>query len=298
MAEQQKGILAGLAAYGMWGLFPLYFHQLQPTGPVEILLWRVVLTLLVVLLALKLRTGWQWFSRLRSALLRRVVLAAVLLAANWLVYIWAVENNRVVEAALGYFINPLFSVVLGVVVLHEKLRQIQKAAVGLGIVAVCVMTIAYGRPPIISLFLAVTFGYYGYLKKRIDLTALQSLAAETSVMLPFAVIGFGWMYTRGHPTLGHHGPLHSVLLLLVGIATALPLTLFTTAAQRIPLSMLGLLQFITPVMQMMCAVLVFHEKVSASRWAGFFIVWCALALLISDLVRQLRTPAEAVLEPV
>jgi chloramphenicol-sensitive protein RarD len=277
-------------AYTIWGIFPLYFHHTAPTSPFELLLWRMLLTMAVMMIVLGVRRDFGWLRRLRSEprLLVRVVLAALFLSANWGLYIWAVNHGHVVEAALGYFINPLVTVALGVAVLHEHLRPLQKAAVGLGFLAVAVLTVAYGRLPWIALVLAFSFASYGYLKKQIDLTSFQSLSGETFVMLPLTVIGLSVMASKGTLSLVGHGNGHATIVLSIGVVTAIPLTLFAVAARRIPLVTIGLLQYLAPVGQMLCGVLVFHEKQSASRWFGFAVVWVALALLITDAIRSMR----------
>jgi chloramphenicol-sensitive protein RarD len=295
MNERTRGLLAGATAYAMWGLFPLYFHHTAPTSPFELLLWRMLLTMLVMIAVLAVRRDFGWLRRVRAepALLGKVVLAALFLTANWGLYIWAINNNHVVEAALGYFINPLVTVALGVAVLHERLRAMQKAAVALGLLAVVVLTVDYGRLPWIALVLAFSFASYGYLKKQIDLTSFQSLSAETFVMLPVTAIGLSVMASRGTLTLTGHGAGHTTLVLMVGIVTAIPLTLFAVAARRIPLVMIGLLQYLAPIGQMLCGVLVFHERQPSSRWFGFAIVWGALVLLVADAVQSFRSePAQ------
>ena len=303
MSETRRGALAGVVAYGLWGLFPLYFHHTAPATPVEVLFHRMVWTLLVVATWLAVRHEWAWWARARTdpALLRRVSIAAFMLSANWGLYIWAVNNDHVVDAALGYFINPLVTVALGVIVLHERLRPLQRMAVAFGGLAVVVLAVAYGRPPWISLILAGSFATYGFMKKTVDLPAVQSLCLETIVMLPVALVGFAVLLARDEVTIGREGPGHASLLLLSGIVTAVPLVLFGVAARRIPLSMLGLLQYLTPVMQLLCGVLAFHEPVPTARWVGFVIVWIALGLLVLDALRMQPQPRLAPLpsgEPV
>ena len=293
-------MLAGAGAYLAWGLFPLFFHRLRSTGAVEILghriLWSFV-TVAVVLAVLRRPGG---FATLRADRRRalRIALAAVLLATNWLVYVWAVNADHVVDAALGYFINPLVSVALGVFVLKEQLRRAQRWAVALGAASVVVLTVGYGRLPWIALVLAATFGAYGYLKKTIVLDdAVASMAAESAVLLPLTLVGFGLALTVGDGVaFGSQGAGNVLLLLATGPITALPLVLFGTAARRIPLTWLGLLQYLTPVGQFLCGVLVFHESVPPARFAGFALVWAALVVLAVDAVRQLRPSAAA--EPV
>lgn len=267
-------------------MFPLYFHHTAPTGPFEVLLWRMLLTLVVMAIVLSIRREFAWLHRLRAerVLAGRVFAAAVLLTGNWSLYIWAVTNGHVVESALGYFINPLVTVSVGVLVLKERLRPMQRAAVGFGIVAVVVLTVAYGRPPWIAIFLALTFAGYGYCKKQIDLSAFESLCGETIVMLPLTVVGLSIMAGQGTLTLTGHGAGHTAFILSLGLVTAVPLVCFGLAARRVPLVLLGLMQYLTPVGQMLCGVVVFNETVSASRWFGFAVVWVALVLLVVDAI--------------
>ncbi|MGD9705441.1 MAG: EamA family transporter RarD [Acidimicrobiia bacterium] len=292
MSEARRGALAGVLAYGLWGLFPLYFHHTAPATPVEVLFHRMVWTLLVVAIWLSARHEWAWWkvARRDGALVRRVTLGAFMLSVNWGIYIWAVNNDHVVDAALGYFINPLVTVALGVVVLKEQLRPLQLAAVSLGAVSVAVLTVGYGRPPWIALVLAGSFATYGFMKKTVNLPAVQSLCLETIVMLPVAAVGFVVLLSRGDVTIGSEGPGHAALLAMSGVVTAVPLVLFGVAARRIPLTMLGLLQYLTPVLQLLCGVIAFHESVPLVRWIGFVVVWAALGMLLLDV---LRSQAEA-----
>jgi chloramphenicol-sensitive protein RarD len=288
--DRNKGLSAGFGAYLLWGLFPLYFRRTPPTSAVEILFWRMVLTLAVVGFVLAIRGGLTDLRRLwrEPALGRRVAIAAVLIAVNWGVYIWAVANDHVVEAALGYYINPLVTVALGVVVLREQLKQLQKFAVVLGAVAVAILTIDFGRPPLISLTLACSFAAYSLQKKKIDLPAVVSLAGETLVLAPIGVIGLAFMGFRGSLDFARHGAGHLLLVLLAGVVTAVPLSLFATAARNLPLSVLGLMQYLTPTMVLLLGVFVFHEEVSTARWIGIGFVWSALALLAVDAVHTTR----------
>lgn len=291
-------------AYMTWGLFPLFFHQLHGTGAVEILGHRIVWSFLTVSVVLLARRRAGGFATLRADRRRagRIALAAVLLATNWLVYVAAVNAGHVVDAALGYFVTPLVSVGIGVVVLKERLRPAQRVAVALGAVAVVVLTIGYGRVPWIALALAATFGTYGYLKKTIVLDdAFASMAAESAVLLPATLLGFaGAVVFGGGIAFGSHGPKLTVLLLMTGPVTAIPLVLFGVAARRIPLTWIGLLQYFTPVGQFVCGVLVFHEAVPPARLAGFVLVWGALVVLAVDAVRQYRaipTPPRSATPP-
>jgi chloramphenicol-sensitive protein RarD len=290
VGDQRRGTAYGAAAYLLWGLFPLYFPLLEPAGALEILAHRVVWSLVVVLGLLAIGRSWSWVRPLLRD--RRtfgsMVLAAVLIASNWALYIWAVNSEHVVETSLGYFITPVVLVLIGVVVLHERLRPVQWTAIGLGTVAVLVLTVDYGRPPWIALGLAASFATYGLIKKRIGATvgAVQSLTVETAVLVVPALAYLLVLEGRGDGHFGHVGVGHSLLLASAGVATAVPLLLFASAARRVPLSTLGLLQYLAPVLQFLIGVLVYDEAMPASRLAGFGLVWAALAVLSVDGLRH------------
>jgi chloramphenicol-sensitive protein RarD len=289
-ADARLGTLAGTGAYALWGLFPLVFHQLEDVAPGEILLHRIVWSFAVVALLVVLRRDRRWFAPVRAAQhgLRQLWLAAIAIAVNWLVYIWAVNNEHVVEAALGYYINPLITVALGVFVLHEHLRRLQRWALGFGAASVVVLTVAYGRVPWVALVLAGSFATYGYLKKSVPVDATTSLAVETAVLLPLAAGAMAVLHLRGSAAFLDGSVGRDVLLASLGVVTAVPLLLFGTAARRIPLSLLGLLQYLTPTMQLLVGVAVFHEPMPPERLAGFVLVWVALVLLGTDALRTLR----------
>lgn len=292
-AGHRQGLLLGAAAYVIWGTFPLYFRLLQRSGAVEIVLHRVVWSLLVCGLLVSATRRWPV---LRGALRRpRQLLlagaAATVLACNWGVYVYGVNSGQVVETSLGYFINPLVTVVLGVAVLRERLRPLQWGAVGIGSAAVVVLAVDYGRPPWIALALAGTFGLYGLAKNRAGLTlpALPSLTLETMALAPLALAGLGWLAATGRGTFTADPPWQGLLLASVGVATVVPLLCFAGAARRVPLSTIGLLQYLAPVLQLLCGVVLLGESMPASRWIGFAIVWTALAVLTVDGLRQVRT---------
>jgi chloramphenicol-sensitive protein RarD len=289
-AEHRLGTVAGVAAYSLWGLFPLVFHQLRSVAATEVLLHRIVWSFVVVALLLVARRDRRWFDAVRVTThgLRNLALAAVLIATNWLVYIWAVNHDHVIEAALGYYVNPLITVALGVAVLREHLRQLQLVALGFGAAAVAVLTVAYGRVPWIAIVLACSFAAYGFLKKAVPVQATTSLAVETAVLLPAALVGMAVLQRRGDAAFLAGSGGRDALLVSLGVVTAIPLLLFATAASRIPLSLLGLLQYLTPTMQLLCGVLVFHEPMPAERVAGFVLVWVALLLLAADALRSTR----------
>jgi chloramphenicol-sensitive protein RarD len=291
----RKGVLLGIGAYGMWGLFPLYFPLLEPATPVEILGHRVVWTLVFLLVVLLVRRRWAWVRAIVHDRRRLTILtvASTVIAVNWGVYIWAVNNDRVVEAALGYFINPLVTVLLGVLVLHERLRVGQWVAVGLAAVAVLVLTAAYGRPPWIALTLALSFATYGLMKNRVRMPAVESLSVETTLLVVPALAVLVWLQVKGTATFGHASGATTTLLAMAGVITAVPLLMFAGAASRVPLSTLGLLQYITPILQFLIGVLVVHEVMPPARWVGFGLVWAALVLFSVDSLRAARASAAA-----
>ncbi|MFD9481317.1 MULTISPECIES: EamA family transporter RarD [Streptomyces] len=288
--EQRTGLLYGFGAYGMWGLVPLFWPLLKPSGAIEILAHRMVWSLAVVGLALLALRRWGWIRELlrQPRKLGLTALAATVISVNWGLYIWAVNNEHVVEASLGYFINPLVSIAIGVLVLGERLRRAQWVAVGLSFVAVLVLAIGYGRPPWISLILAFSFATYGLIKKKLNMGGLESLAAETAVLFLPALGYVLWLGAQGRSTFASHGVTHSLLLAATGLVTAIPLVFFGMAAIRVPLSTLGLLQYMAPVFQFGLGVLYFHEAMPPERWAGFSLVWAALVILTWDALRTAR----------
>jgi chloramphenicol-sensitive protein RarD len=285
----RKGTGYGAAAYLLWGMFPLYFRALLPAGALEIVLHRMIWSLILCVLGVALLRDTGWIRPLlrRPGRLLMLGVAALTIAINWGVYIYAVNAGHVVEAALGYFFNPLVTVLVGVLLLRERLRPLQWAAVALGAVAAIVLSIDYGRPPWIALILAASFATYGLMKKRVGvgLGALASLTTETTLLFPFAVGALVWLEVNGQGTFTSEGAGHTLLLVSTGVATVVPLLLFAAAARRIPLVTIGLLQFVTPILQMMCGVLLLGEVVPPSRWIGFSIVWLALVVLTFDSLR-------------
>ncbi|MFF3252265.1 EamA family transporter RarD [Actinacidiphila glaucinigra] len=290
MNEQRAGLLYGFAAYGLWGLFPLYWPLLEPSGAGEILAHRMVWSLAVVSVVLLVMRRWAWVPELlrQPRRLGLLAVAAAVISVNWGLYIWGVNSGHVVETSLGYFINPLVTIALGVLVLHERLRPAQWAAVGVGAAAVLVLTLGYGRLPWIALTLACSFATYGFIKKKVGMGGLESLAAETAIQFLPALGYLIFLGTRGETTFASHGAGHASLLAACGVVTAVPLVCFGAAAIRIPLSMLGLLQYLAPVFQFGLGLLWFHEEMPAERWAGFALVWLALALLTWDALRTAR----------
>ncbi|MBM0239482.1 EamA family transporter RarD [Micromonospora sp. ATA32] len=290
MNQIRLGYLYGFGAYLLWGFFPLYFKLLRPTGPVEILAHRVVWSLVFValLLAAMRNIGFLRALLRRPRALAGMVAAAALIAVNWGTYIYGVNSDRVVETALGYFINPLVVVLLGVTVLRERLRPTQWAALGVGALAVAVLAVDYGRPPYLALTLALSFAGYGLVKKRLGLPAAEGLFVESAVLALPALAYLGWLAWRSESTFGHVSAGHTALLVLAGAATAIPLLLFAGAANRLPLSGLGMLQYLAPILQLGCGVLIFHEPMPPARLAGFALVWVALIVFTVDALRQAR----------
>ncbi|GHJ34875.1 EamA family transporter RarD [Streptomyces sp. TS71-3] len=288
--EQRVGVLNGVAAYGLWGLVPLFWPLVDSAGPVEILAHRMVWSLALVAVALLVTRRWAWAVELlrNPRRLALVAVAATLISVNWGVYIWAVNSGHVVEASLGYFINPLVTIALGVLLLKERLRPAQWAAVGVGLAAVITLTIGYGQPPWISLCLAFSFAGYGLAKKKVALSGLESLAAETAVQFLPALAYLLWLGARGTGTFTSEGAGHAALLASTGLVTAVPLVCFGASAIRVPLSTLGLLQYLTPVLQFLLGILYFHEEMPPERWAGFALVWVALTVLSWDALRTAR----------
>jgi len=288
VSEVRRGTVLGFAAYLAWGVFPLFFPLLEPAGAVEILAHRVLWSLALVGLVLLVRNrSLRTLPRERRQRLL-LVAAAILIAVNWGVYIWGVNNHHVVETSLGYFVNPLVSVALGVVILGERLRPGQWAAVGLAAVGVVVLTVDSGRVPWIALVLAASFGTYGLVKKIVGVPAVEGLVVETAVLTPVALVYVVAGGVVGTTTFTTHGAGHTLLLMSAGVITAIPLLAFAGAAARVPLSRLGLMQYVTPSMQFLIGVLVRHEPLPPGRLAGFALVWVALALFTVDTATSRR----------
>jgi len=294
-SDQRAGLLYGIGAYGMWGLVPLFWPLLKPAGAAEILAHRMVWSLAVVGIALLALKRWGWIRQLirEPRKLGLITVAAAVITINWGVYIWAVNSGHVVEASLGYFINPLVTIAMGVLLLKERLRPAQWAAVSIGFAAVLVLAIGYGQPPWISLTLAFSFATYGLVKKKVNIGGLESLAAETAIQFLPALGFLLWLGADSSATFGAHGMGHAALLAATGVVTAAPLVCFGAAAIRVPLSTLGLLQYLAPVFQFGLGVLYFHEAMPPERWAGFALVWLALTCLTWDALRTARRTRQA-----
>lgn len=288
--DERKGLIFGLAAYGLWGMFPLYWPLLKPASATEILANRMAWSLVVVAVLLAAKHNWSWIGRLRKTPAKALLLlgAATVVSVNWGVYIWAVNRGEIVETSLGYFINPLVTVLFGVLILHERLRPLQWTAVAIGAAAIVELVVGYGHVPWIALILAATFGSYGLFKKLAKVPAVESMATETGYQFLPAVGYLAFLQTQGTATFGHTHWTVTVLLACCGLITVIPLLCFAAAANRLPLSTMGLLQFLAPILQLSCGVFIAHEKVPGSEWGGFGIVWIALSLLTYDSLRHVR----------
>ncbi len=300
MTDQRRGLLLGVAAYGLWGAFPLYWPHLEPAGAIEILAHRVLWSVLTMgLLVLLLRRTKQFralFSQRRTLVI--LAIAAFTITFNWATYIYGVNNGKVVETSLGYFINPLVTVLMGVFILGERLRPLQWGAMGVASLAVVVLTLDYGRLPWVALVLALSFGTYGLAKKSANVGAVESLTLETTLIAPFAAAYIGWLVATGQSNFAAHGAGHALLLSSTGIVTAIPLICFGAAATRVSMVTLGLLQYLAPVLQFALGVLYFHEDMPAGRWIGFMLVWVALVVFTAEAIthhrrRQLELCVEA-----
>jgi len=290
--QGRNGFLAALAAYGLWGLLPAFFVALDPSGPVEILAWRIALSLifcLAILLVLRRLPVTVGLLRNRN-ILGLSAIAAALILVNWSVYVYSSLNAFIVEAALGYFINPLVTVALGVIVLKEKLRPFQWASLSLAVIAVVVLAVGYGSVPVISLTLALSFGFYGFVKNRMGprVKSVDSLTLETLWLSPIAIGLLAWVALGEGLTLGTLGVGHTALLLSAGAVTSIPLLFFGAAARRLPLSIMGLMQYIAPIMQFSFGVFIMGEPMPPERWLGFALVWMALVLLSTDALTSRR----------
>ena len=298
MNEKTKGIGYGLSAYLIWGSFPLVIAMLSFADPFEIVVWRVIFGfafgLAVILVTRKFSEYLSVFKQPKQLLW--VSLAAVVIYINWQVYVYAVADNHVLEASLGYFINPLVTIALATIFLKEKLNVLQWVAVGLGGVAVLILTFNYGQPPVIALTLALSFGIYGLAKNRLGgkVSALSSFTVETTLLLPLGIVQLVVLAGMMQIQFGYAGLAPSLGLAAYGVLTAIPLLLFGAAAKRVPLSYIGFMQYLTPTLQFLLGLLVFQEPMPAARWLGFAMVWFALSILSFDALRQLRNRSRLV----
>ncbi|GAB3041848.1 EamA family transporter RarD [Sediminivirga luteola] len=293
--RRRTGLLFGLTAYLLWGVLPLFFAAAGAAGPLEIIahrvLWSLLFCVLLLAVARRFRATLKILATPRLAL--ALLLSAALILANWYGFVYAVQSGRVLEASLGYFINPLVTVGLGVLVLRERLRRLQWVAVGVGLVAVVVVAIGYGTLPWIALLLAFSFGFYGLVKSKIGgpVGALEGMTIETMIVAPAAaayLIALTVVPLGGGSTFLSEGDGHTVLLISLGVITAVPLLCFGAAARRVPLVWIGLMQYIAPFCQFLLAVFVFRETMDTGRWIGFSLVWLALVLLTADMIRTNR----------
>jgi len=296
--EKTKGIGYGLSAYLIWGSFPLVIAMLSFADPFEIVVWRVIFGfafgLVVILVTRKFSEYLSVFKQPKQLLW--ISLAAVVIYINWQVYVYAVADNHVLEASLGYFINPLVTIALATIFLKEKLNVLQWVAVGLGGVAVLILTFNYGQPPVIALTLALSFGIYGLAKNRLGgkVSALSSFTVETTLLLPLGIVQLVVLAGMMQIQFGYAGLAPSLGLAAYGVLTAIPLLLFGAAAKRVPLSYIGFMQYLTPTLQFLLGLLVFQEPMPAARWLGFAMVWFALSILSFDALRQLRNRSRLV----
>lgn len=291
-SEAASGVLYGIGAYGLWGLLPIYFLWLVPATSIEIVANRVIWSLVFCAIIITFMRGWpKIVAALRNPrILGTLTVAGLLILINWLTYVFAVTSGHAIEASLGYFINPLVSVLIGVLFLKERLRPLQWTAIGIGFIAVAVLTVSYGKLPWVALALAFSFGTYGFVKNRMRgrVDAITSLSVETAVLAPFAAVALIVMGTLGQLTLFSNGPAHFWLLAASGIITAVPLLLFGASASRLSMTGIGLLQFMTPIVQFIIAITIMNEHMNTFRWVGFCIVWLALIVLTADMLIHYR----------
>jgi chloramphenicol-sensitive protein RarD len=292
------GLAFGIGAYALWGVLPLFFLLLRPATAVEIVAWRIVLSLVFCCLLITVTRGWPAFAAIVRDRRTTLILggAGALILVNWLVYVYATLSGHVVEAALGYFTNPIVTVLLGVFVLRERLRVLQWIAIGISAVAVLVLALNYGQFPWIALALAFSFGLYGLVKKQVGgrVDAVSGLTIETAWLAVPASIALVVLAASGALTIGGEGALQTVAMLLAGVVTAVPLLFFAAAARRIPLTYLGLTQYLAPLLQFVIGVFVLHESMPAARWWGFGLVWIALVVLTIDMFASSRSTKSVV----
>jgi len=293
-----KGIWNGLAAYALWGFFPIYWKLLHEVPALQVIGHRIGWSFILLIAVILLTRQWEDF---RSAALAPKVMgiyaiAGVLLSINWLIYVWGVNSGFIVETSLGYFINPLISVLLGVVFLRERLRAMQWVPVGLAAAGVIYLTVTYGRLPGIALSLAVSFGVYGLVKKLAPLGSLYGLTLETALVFPIALIYLAFVQSRGTGAFLHQGALTDILLIGTGVVTSIPLLMFASAARQIPLTMIGVLQYIAPTLQFLIGIFLYHEPFDRSRLIGFSLVWLALIIFWVENYLAYRVPVQPIPE--
>jgi chloramphenicol-sensitive protein RarD len=293
-----RGLAAASAAFILWGLFPVYFHALSTVSALQIIAHRIVWSalFLVAWMALRGQLGLLAATFARPALLSRLALTALLISANWLVWVWSVTHDHIIDVSLGYYITPLVNVLLGVIVLRERLNRAQWLAIGLATLGVLYLALLAGRPPWIACTLALCFSLYGLVRKVISVDALPGLTIETLLLMPLAVAYLGWCQWTGAGTLTTGGPVIAALLIASGPITAIPLFLFAYGARALPYSTVGVLQYIAPSLQLMCGVVLYHESFPAARAAGFGVIWVALLIYAADGLWRARNAARAAAE--
>jgi len=296
------GLAFAISAYGLWGFLPVFFVLLAPSSAPEIVAWRIVLSVVFCAVLLTVTRGWPALVAVVRDTRTTLILggAGLLILVNWGVYVFATLTGHVVEAALGYFTNPIVTVLLGVFVLRERLRPLQWVSIGISVIAVLVLAINYGKFPWIALILAFSFGLYGLVKKQVGgrVDAISGLTIETAWLAPFASVVLLVLAANGALTTGSAGIPHLLLMMSAGVITAVPLLLFAAGARRLPLSYMGLTQYLAPVLQLIIGVFVLHEDMPFARWLGFGLVWLALVILTIDMFRGARPPRRASLERV
>lgn len=302
-STQTAGVAYAGGAYLLWGVLPLYFLLLTPTGPWEVVAWRVLLSLVFCVILLTVMRGWAAFRAIirQPRLLGWTALAGLLIYVNWQVFLIGTLTGHVLETSLGYFINPITTVLLGVFVLKERIRRLQWTAIGIAAVAVVVIVVLYGSFPWIALSLTASFGLYGLIKKKIGpaVDAVSGLTLESFWLIPIAVVQLVLVATAPEGiTMGANGPWHAALLAFAGVATAVPLLLFAAGARRIHLTVIGMIQFITPVMQFLIGAVVLGEPMPLERWIGFVLVWVAIAVFVTDLLLAARRGRRAIVAAV
>ncbi|RNE49471.1 EamA family transporter RarD [Corynebacterium alimapuense] len=279
-------MIYGVLAYLLWGLFPAFFPLLLPAGPLEILAHRILWTAVLMSVVLAAIKGWGQLRNASRGTWALLITAGLLISANWGIYVLAVNSDHVADAALGYFINPLLSILLAVVFLGERLNRMQLLAVGIAAIGVIQLTFLSGQAPVMALGMALSFGFYGLVKKRVKVSAAASLTAETLAVAPLALIYLIWLESTGQGTFFTEGPTHMALLVVSGAVTTIPLLLFGMAAKRLPLATIGMIQYLTPTLQMLWALFVTQEQLSPARWAGFIIIWVAVTIYLVDIARR------------
>lgn len=297
--EQRLGIAAGIAAYVVWGLLTIYWKQLHRFDAFELIGWRITSAAIVMVIVLAATRGWSQLTPLRHdpVLRRRVLGSALLLTTNWTAYVWAVVHDHVLETALGYFIAPIGTVSVGVLLLGEHLRRAQRIALGFAVASVVVLTVSYGSVPWLALLIAASWTWYGYLKKSVPLTPVAGMAAESFVLVVPAVAVAVVMAGRADSIPSSADRVELAYAFLTGVATVLPLILFAYAAQRMPLSMIGPMQYIVPSMNFLIGWLLYDEELPVSRWIGFGLVWIGLAVLTADSARRLHAARTGAASP-